>query len=79
MAFLYVQRQMLERQINVSAMRGSLKTNGEMVQLSDAFSVFARIRGSQKYWQIARHELVAKIKQLGPFHVFLTLSCAEMR
>lgn len=79
MAFLYVERQMLEKQINVSGMRGSLKSDGDVVQLSDAFSIFARIRGSQKYWQVARHELVAKVKQLGPFHIFLTLSCAEMR
>ena len=79
MAFLYVERQMLEKQINVSALRGAIKNNGDMVQLSDSFSIFARIRGSQKYWQIARYELVAKVKQLGPFHIFLTLSCAEMR
>ena len=26
-----------------------------------------------------RNELTAKVQQLGPFHVFFTLSCAEMR
>ena len=27
----------------------------------------------------ARNELIAKVKMLGPFHIFLTLSCAETR
>ena len=27
----------------------------------------------------ARNELISKVKQLGPFHIFLTLSCGEMR
>ena len=27
----------------------------------------------------ARNELISKVKQLGPFHVFLTLSCGELR
>ena len=30
------------------------------------------------YHQQARDELVAKVCQLGPFHLFFTLSCAEM-
>ena len=27
----------------------------------------------------ARNELISRVKHLGPFHIFLTLSCAEMR
>ena len=30
------------------------------------------------FFQKARNELTAKVKQLGPFHLFFTLSCAEM-
>ena len=47
--------------------------------MTDAFDVFKKIKGSPKYWQVARNELVAKVKQLGPFHVFYTFSCGEMR
>ena len=28
---------------------------------------------------MSRNDLVAKVKQLGPFHVFFTFSCGEMR
>ena len=31
------------------------------------------------YWQKTRNELIAKVEQLGPFHLFWTLSCGEMR
>ena len=37
------------------------------------------MKGSPKYWQVARNDLVAKVKQLGPFHIFFTFSCGEMR
>ena len=49
------------------------------VHLNDMFSVFAKVKGTPKYWQVARNDLVAKVKQLGPFHVFYTFSCGEMR
>ena len=79
MAHQKVEREMLEKQINVSGLRGSLGTNSEVTQLHDSFSVFQKIAGSPKYWQVARSELIAKVQQLGPFHAFFTLSCAEMR
>ena len=79
MAFLYVEREMLEKQISFSALKGTLTANNEVKNPQDAFSVFAKLKGSQKYWQVKRHELTSKIRQLGPFHVFVTLSCAEMR
>ena len=54
--------------------------NGEKnVHLIDPFDIFKQLKGSPKYWQVARNELVAKVKQLGPFHVFFTFSCGEMR
>ena len=82
MASYYVERLALERQISISGLRGNRDTyeNGEInVRLTDAFDVFKKIKGSPKYWQVARNELVAKVKQLGPFHVFYTFSCGEMR
>lgn len=73
---------MIESQINISGVKGvsKLNANGERkIHLNDIFSVFAKIKGSPKYWQVARNDLVAKVKQLGPFHVFYTFSCGEMR
>ena len=82
MSCYYLERQMIESQINISGVKGisKLNANGERkIHLNDIFSVFAKVKGSPKYWQVARNDLVAKVKQLGPFHVFYTFSCGEMR
>ena len=67
---------------NISGVKGVSQSNesGEtMVKLNDLYSVFKTIKGSPKYWQTAKYELMAKVKQLGPFHLFYTFSCGEMR
>ena len=82
MACYYLERQMIENQINIAGVRGVSRFNAEgqrKVHLDDMFSVFSKIKGTPKYWQVARNELVAKVKQLGPFHVFFTFSCGEMK
>ena len=48
-------------------------------QPSDKFNVLKTVRGTPSYWQQLRYDIFAKIEQLGPFHLFFTLSCAEMR
>ena len=35
--------------------------------------------GTPRYWQRKRYELISKIENLGPFHLFFTLSSAEKR
>jgi hypothetical protein len=42
------------------------------MQVEDAFAAFQKVRGTPKFWQQARNELVAKVSQLGPFHIFFT-------
>ena len=79
MAHQFVEREMLQKQINVSGYKGRLGEDSKIRQLSDAFSVFQKIKGSPKFWQTKRNELTAKVQQLGPFHIFFTLSCAEKR
>ena len=82
MASTFIEEEQLEKQINVSGMRGGSDTNasGEtVVKLHDLYSVFKTIKGTPKYWQTAKYELIAKVKQLGPFHLFFTFSCGEMR
>ena len=72
----------LEKQCNICFTRGSLtktKEGIDVVQVKDGFAALRNIRGSPKYWQQARNELIAKVEQLGPFQCFFTLSCAEMR
>ena len=48
-------------------------------QLEDEFRVLETIPNSPKYWQRMKYEILAKIENLGPFHFFFTLSCADQR
>ena len=81
MAQQFTERRALERQIDISGQRGVAHNNGQSIQvnLKDPFSIFAQVKGTPKYWQKARNELIAKVQVLGSFQVFFTLSCAEMR
>ena len=77
-----IERETLETSYNISFNKGSLKqeTNGKFSMNSpDYFEIFSNIRGTPKYWHNMRLELIAKLHQLGPFHIFYTLSCAELR
>lgn len=81
MCAAYVERLGLEKQISISGMKG-VATDGmgeKKVTLRDPYDVFKKIKGTPRYWQTAKNELIAKVKQLGPFHVFFTFSCGEMR
>ena len=65
-----------------AGLRGGSSTNSQgekVVKLQDLFSVFEKLKGSPKFWQTAKNELIAKVKQLGPFHIFYTFSSGEMR
>ena len=82
MASGYIEQQSLEKQIDISGTKGTFKTNANgarTMHLSNLFDVFKKVKGTPRYWQAARTDLVAKVKQLGPFHLFYTFSCGEMR
>ena len=82
MASTLIEQEQLEKQIDISGVRGSSTTDEEgerVVKLQDVFSVFQKLKGTPKFWQTAKYELIAKVKQLGPFHLFYTFSCGEMR
>ena len=77
-ALYYIERHHYESQINVSCQRGKL-VNESIVHSEDAFSVFDNAVGTPRYWQKKRYEIIAKLEQLGAFHFFFTLSCADKR
>jgi hypothetical protein len=79
MAQQYVERHYLERLIDVMAQRGKMDASGRVCQVSDACSVFQKIRGTPKFWQQVRYEILSKIEALGPFQIFFTFSCGELR
>ena len=72
-AVYHTERQQFEQRINLSVQRGVMN-NGDLNELNDAMSVFEEIKGTPKYWQKIRTDMIAKIKQLGPFQFFFTLS-----
>lgn len=78
----YVERGTLEGRIDILTQKGIMVDSPDgtkMMKLNDVFNVFQKIRGTPKYWQSKRNELLAMINCYGPFHFFLTLSCAELR
>ena len=88
MSYIFMMQQLVERnliqgQLSLAGRKGTMQNSSDnyskKIHLNDPFNVLAKICGSPKYWQIKRSELIAKVKQLGPFHLFLTFSCAEMR
>merc|ERR1712015_266231 len=63
-------------------MRGKMKKNDDgqkFLSTDDSFAAFEGVRGSIKYWQKLKYDMIAKLEQLGPFTFFFTLSCADRR
>ena len=55
-------------------------TSGKtLYSLEDPYSVLDNSPGTPRYWQKKKYELIAKLENLGPFHLFFTLSCADKR
>ena len=48
-------------------------------ELNDEFRVLESMKNTPKYWQKAKYEILAKLDNFGPFNVFFTLSCADLR
>ena len=76
-ASTYIEKQQLERNINISYTRGTRRSTDEgntIFNLEDSFAVLDKISNTSKYWQQAKNELIAKLENLGPFQFFFTLS-----
>ena len=79
-AACYLEKKALQNNINISFQRGKKVQGpggGTTYQLQDGFNVFDGIPNTPKYWKTFRNELVAKLDNVGPFHIFFTLSCAD--
>ena len=51
----------------------------KLVKFDDGYRVLKDVRGSPPYWEKAKRDLYAMIRQLGPAQLFITLSAAETR
>ena len=85
--YIFVAQQIVERltvesNINVCMQKGKLVTGEDGVNImhvNDGYHVFKTIPGTPAYWKKFRNETFAKMEQIGPFHLFFTLSCAETK
>ena len=78
----YLEKQQLERNMNIAYNKGTSRMTNEgmkVFHLDDAFAVLGNTKNSPKFWQDAELQLIAKLENLGPFMFFFTLSCAEKR
>ena len=78
----YLEKKQLQRNINLANTRGKEVINemGEKAyMLDDGYRVLDDIKGTPRYWKKAKYEMIAKLDNLGPFQLFFTLSCADMR
>ena len=77
-----VEADRLRSNANLTGMRGNRVAGpgGRFVyQVKDPCSVFERIPGTPKYWQRVRYEIIAKLENIGPFHLFFTLTSGDLR
>ena len=78
-----IEREQLQRNCNnLSYNRGKVKTDAsgtKCYSLEDPFAVLDKISNTPKFWSNYRSEVIAKLKNKGPFQLFFTLSCAEKR
>jgi hypothetical protein len=77
----YIEQKQLASKANISFMRGKKTTNSGVNEydLDDAFTVFEGVKNTPKYWQKVKYDMIAKLENLGPFHIFFTLSCGDTR
>ena len=81
-AVAFLEKKQLQRNINLANTRGKevMDENGRKSYiLEDGYRVLDNIKNTPRYWKQAKYEMIAKLDNLGPFHLFFTLSCADMR
>ena len=64
-ASTYIEKQQLERNINISYTRGTTRSTDQgntIFNLEDSFAVLDKISNTPKYWQQAKNELIAKLE-----------------
>ena len=78
----YIEEKQLERNIGISFVKGKQTVTNDGMKnyiLDDGFSVLDNVKGTPKYWRKAKMEMLAKLDNYGPFQIFYTLSCGDMR
>ena len=71
-AMSVIEAERLRSNANLSGIKGRRITGPDgaiRLLLDDPCSVFEKIKGTPKYWQRVRYEIIAKLENIGPFQV----------
>ena len=82
MAVMYTETKQLQNNMNIVFKRGrkmQSTSGGTKYSLEDPYSVLDNIKGTPRYFKKKKNEFISKLKNLGGFQFFITLSCADMR
>ena len=78
----FLEEKHIYNSLSLAGTRGkNVKTAEGRVQckLEDEYRVIESVPMSPKYWNKVKYEVLAKLDNFGPFQLFFTLSCADMR
>ena len=78
----YLEQLQINRNIQLCGTRGKKTSDNSgkaSFELNDEFRVLENMKGTPKFWQVARYEVLAKNDNFGAFQFFFTLSCADLR
>ena len=80
-AVQYTESKLLQGNLNIAFQRGKKTETNESVSytLDDPWRVLDDIKGTPRFYQKKKMEFIAKLENLGPFTIFLTLSCGDRR
>ena len=81
-AMSLVEAERLRNNANLTGMKGrrTFGPDGQVTyQLEDPCAVFEKVKGTPKYWQRAKFEIIAKLENIGPFQIFFTLTSGDRR
>ena len=81
-ATVYREKKDLQRNIDIGYSRGKRNVRddgGVQYSLKDPYSVFQNVANTPAYHKKGRMEMMARLDNFGPFHVFFTLCCADYR
>jgi hypothetical protein len=72
----------IQRNLNLIHCHGKEVTDesgNKSLKTEDPYSVLEDIKQTPRYWRKAKYEMLARLDNLGPFHFFFALSCADLR
>ena len=80
-AVQYAEAKQLQGNLNIAFQKGKKTVSevGTSYKLEDPWTVLDGIKGTPRYFRTKKYEFLAKLENLGGFHIFFTLSCGDKR